>query len=134
MDQVGVGIIGSGFVSEIHVEAFGRVPNARVVACASPHNAGTFAAKHGVPKHFSDYRDMLALPEVDVVLLALPNFLHCQACEDAASAKKHVICEKPLAMTLDEADRMIAACQANGVLLMYAEELCFTPKYVRAKQ
>jgi len=134
MDQVGVGIIGSGFVSEIHVEAFGRVPNARVVACASPHNAATFAAKHGIPKHFPDYRAMLELPEVDVVLLALPNYLHCQACEDAAGAGKHVICEKPLCPTLDEADRMIAACRRAGVHLMYAEELCFTPKYVRAKQ
>ncbi len=134
MDQVGVGIIGSGFVSEIHVEAFGMVPNARVVACASPHNAATFAAKHGIPKHFPDYRAMLELPEVDVVLLALPNTLHCQACEDAAAAGKHVICEKPLCPTLDEADRMIAACRRAGVHLMYAEELCFTPKYVRAKQ
>ena len=136
MNQVGVGIIGSQFVAEIHAEAFRQVPNARVLAAASPNpeHIAAFAAKHGIPKHFTDYRDLLALPEVDLVTLALPNYLHAQACCDAARAKKHVVCEKPLAMTLDEADLMIATCAAEGVKLMYAEELCFTPKYVRAKQ
>jgi len=101
--------------------------NAQVVAVASPNNAAAFAAKHGIPRHFSDYHDLLALPEVEVVLLGLPNTYHCQAACDAAAAKKHVICEKPLCPTLAEADRMIAACRDNGVHLMYAEELCFTP-------
>src|SRR5262249_18395883 len=51
-----------------------------------------------------------------------------------AAAGKHVVCEKPLCLNLEEADRMIAACQKAGVKLMYAEELCFTPKYVRLKR
>ncbi|MDI9584254.1 MAG: Gfo/Idh/MocA family oxidoreductase [Acidobacteriota bacterium] len=136
MDQVGIGIIGSGFVSEIHVESIKRMHNARAVAVASPTPAHVeaFAAKHGIPKHFTDYRAVLDLPEVDVVLICLPNDLHCQVCCDAALAKKHVICEKPLCPTLAEADRMIDTCREQGVKLMYAEELCFTPKYVRAKQ
>jgi predicted dehydrogenase len=77
---------------------------------------------------------MLDLAEVDVVSLCLPNDLHCRAAIDAADAGKHVICEKPLCATLSEADRMIGACRDAGVKLMYAEELCFTPKYVRAKE
>jgi predicted dehydrogenase len=52
---------------------------------------------------------------------------------DAAVAGKHIICEKPLCKTLEEADMMIDACKAKGVLLLYAEELLFAPKYVRAK-
>ena len=52
----------------------------------------------------------------------------------AAPAGKHVICEKPLCPTLEEADEMIAAGRDAGVMLMYAEELCFAPKYVRAKE
>ena len=52
---------------------------------------------------------------------------------DAAKAGKHVICEKPLCRTLEEADQMIDACRKQGVLLLYAEELFFAPKYVRAK-
>jgi myo-inositol 2-dehydrogenase/D-chiro-inositol 1-dehydrogenase len=136
MQEIGVGIIGSGFVAEIHVEAFRRVPNARIVAVASPTQgkAADFARRHGIPDAFTDYRQMLELAEVHVVDLALPNDFHCQATELAAAAGKHVICEKPLATTLLEADRMIAACRNAGVHLMYAEELCFTPKYVRAKK
>ena len=57
-----------------------------------------------------------------------------QATIDAANAGKHVICEKPLCKTLEEADEMIETCKRQGVLLMYAEELCFAPKYMRAKQ
>ena len=114
----------------------GRVPQAKVVAVASPTEAHVkpFAQKHHIPRCFTDYRELLGLKEVQVVSLCLPNDLHCQATEDAAKAGKHVICEKPLCMNLQEADRMIAACKRAGVKLMYAEELCFTPKYVRAKQ
>jgi predicted dehydrogenase len=135
MEQVGVGIIGSGFIAEIHAESFKRLANARLVAVASPTEgkAQGFAERHGVGEWFTDYRELLALPSVDVVLLCLPNDRHCEATVAAAAAGKHVICEKPLCVTLEEADRMIAACREAGVQLMYAEELCFTPKYVRAK-
>jgi predicted dehydrogenase len=69
----------------------------------------------------------------EVVDICLPNFLHAKATLLAAAAKKHVIIEKPLAITLEEADQMIVACQTNSVKLMYAEELCFAPKYERAR-
>jgi myo-inositol 2-dehydrogenase / D-chiro-inositol 1-dehydrogenase len=132
---LGIGILGSQFIAAIHVEAFRQVPDARVVAVASPteQHVKAFAAKHDIPRWFTDYRDLLRLPEVQMVSLCLPNYLHCQATVDAARAGKHVICEKPLCMNLAEADRMIAACKQAGVQLMYAEELCFTPKYVRAR-
>src|SRR5262245_24851348 len=77
---------------------------------------------------------MYELPDLDLVVLGLPNDLHCDATVAAAAAGKHVVCEKPLCLNLAEADRMIDACRRAGVLLMYAEELCFTPKYVRLKQ
>ncbi|HEV3119858.1 MAG TPA: Gfo/Idh/MocA family oxidoreductase [Gemmataceae bacterium] len=136
MDQVGVGIIGSQFIAELHIEAFKRVPQAKVVAVASPTDAHVkgLAQKHHISRWFTDYRDLLSQKDVQMVSLCLPNDLHCQVTEDAAKAGKHIICEKPLCMNLQEAERMIAACQRAGVKLMYAEELCFTPKYVRAKQ
>jgi len=134
--KVGVGILGSQFVAEIHAESYRMAPDAELVAVASPTpgHAEQFARKHGIPHAFTDYRQLLALPEVDLVDLCLTNAMHCQATVDAAGAGKHVICEKPLCMNLAEADRMIAACREAGVQLMYAEELCFTPKYVRAKR
>lgn len=135
--KVGVGIIGSQFVADIHAESYReKVPDAELVAVASPTpgNAEACAKKYGIPHAFTDNRRLLELPEIDLVDLCLPNDLHCQATIDAAAAGKHVICEKPLAMNLAEADRMIAACRQQNVKLMYAEELCFTPKYVRAKR
>ncbi|MCS6774903.1 MAG: Gfo/Idh/MocA family oxidoreductase [Chloroherpetonaceae bacterium] len=134
---VKVGLIGSGFVADIHAHAFRHfVPDAEVIAVASPTpgKAAEFARARGIPHAFEDYRQMLAMPEIDMVTLSLPNDLHCQATLDAAAAGKHVVCEKPLCRTLEEADRMIEACRRAGVLLMYAEELLFAPKYVRAKQ
>ena len=66
-------------------------------------------------------------------LLLLHHFLGLYFV-DAAAAGKHVVCEKPLAMNLEECDKMIAACPYTGVLLMYAEDMMFAPKYVRAKE
>jgi predicted dehydrogenase len=65
--------------------------------------------------------------------ICLPNFLHADACIKAAKAGKHIIIEKPLAVTLEEADAMIDACKKANVKLMYAEELCFAPKYERVR-
>jgi len=135
MDKVGVGIIGSGFVADLHAHAMRHVPEIDLVAVASPTpgKARAFAAERGVPHAFEDYRELLSRADVHMVTLALPNDRHAEAAIAAARAKKHVVCEKPLCRTLEEADRMIAACREAGVLLMYAEELLFAPKYVRAK-
>jgi predicted dehydrogenase len=136
MNSVRVGLVGSQFVSTIHAEALKRVPRAELFAVASPtaSHAEQFARRHGVRHAFRDYSKLLEAPEVDLVVLGCPNDLHCQFTELAAAAGKHVVCEKPLCLNLAEADRMIAACRQAGVKLMYAEELCFTPKYVRLKK
>jgi myo-inositol 2-dehydrogenase/D-chiro-inositol 1-dehydrogenase len=137
MDKVGVALIGCGFVAEIHADCYNRfVRDARVAAVVGRSDAKTrtFAERFGIPRRFTDYRDALALDEVHIADLCLPNYLHAELTIAAAGAGKHVICEKPLCLNLGEADRMIAACAQAGVHLMYAEELCFAPKYVRAKQ
>ena len=132
---VKVGLIGAGFVSGLHMHAFKNfVRDAEVIAVASPQHARKFAKEQGIPNAFEDYREMLKMKELDIVTIAIPNHLHCQAALDIAQAGKHIICEKPLCKTLEEADMMIEATAKAGVLLMYAEELCFAPKYVRAKQ
>jgi len=136
MRSIGVGLIGSGFVSRLHAAALRTVPDAALLAAASPteEHVRRFAAEFGMGRWFTDYRRLLDLAEVDLVVIGAPNDLHCRITVDAAAAGKHVVCEKPLAMNLAEADRMIAACRQAGVKLMYAEELCFAPKYVRLKQ
>jgi myo-inositol 2-dehydrogenase / D-chiro-inositol 1-dehydrogenase len=135
MKTIRVGLVGSQFVSTIHLEALRSVPATEVVAVtsATEAHARAFAERHGIPRWFTDYRKMYELPDLDLVVLGLPNDLHCDATVSAAAAGKHILCEKPLCLNLAEADRMIDACRAAGVKLMYAEELCFTPKYVRLK-
>jgi myo-inositol 2-dehydrogenase / D-chiro-inositol 1-dehydrogenase len=132
--KIKIGLVGTGFVGDIHAATFKNwVRDAEVVAVASPHNAGHFASERGIPRPYSDYRELVNDPEIDVVDIGIPNDLHCQVVLAAAKAGKHVIVEKPLCVTLEEADLMIEACQKAGVLLMYAEELLFAPKYVRVK-
>ncbi|MFO1501869.1 MAG: Gfo/Idh/MocA family oxidoreductase [Verrucomicrobiota bacterium] len=135
--RVKVGIIGSQFQADIHAESFRLMPDeAEVVAVASPTpgNAEAFARKHRLPRSYTDYRQLLADREIEMITIAAPNQLHAVMTVDAANAGKHIVCEKPLAMTLEEADLMIDTCRRKGVLLLYAEELFFTPKYVKAKQ
>jgi predicted dehydrogenase len=110
--KVKVGIIGSQFQADIHAASFQIMPeDAEVVAVASPTpgNAAELAERYNIQ-------------------------LHCQMTLDIANAGKHVVCEKPLCMTLEEADLMVETCKEQGVLFMYAEELYFTPKYVKAKE
>lgn len=135
--KVKVGIIGSQFEADIHAASFQIMPEeAEVVAVASPTpgHAEALAKKYGIPRVFLDYREMLREPDIEMVTITAPNYLHAQMTIDIARAGKHVVCEKPLCMTLAEADEMIDVCRREGVLLMYAEELFFTPKYVKAKE
>ncbi len=135
--KVKVGIIGSQFEADIHAAAFQMAADeAEVVAVASPTpgHAAELARRYGIARWYLDYREMLAQPEIEMATIAAPNQLHARMAEDIARAGKHVVCEKPLAMTLEEADAMIDACRRQGVLLMYAEELFFTPKYLKAKE
>ncbi len=133
--KVGVGLIGSQFISTIHAEALKSVPDAEIVAVmsATESQVKAFAKNFGIPKWFTDLDAFLALPELDMVLIGVPNHLHCEITVKAAQAKKHIVIEKPLCLNLVEADKMIETCKHNKVKLMYAEELCFTPKYVRLK-
>jgi predicted dehydrogenase len=134
--KINVGLIGSQFISSIHADSVKRCSDANLFAVASPTagNAQTFAQRFQMPHAFQDYKKMLEMPEVAMVVLGVPNDLHCQIALDCLAAGKHVVLEKPLCLNLAEANRMIAAARSAKLKLMYAEELCFAPKYVRLKQ
>jgi myo-inositol 2-dehydrogenase / D-chiro-inositol 1-dehydrogenase len=137
MPRVKIGIVGSRFQAECIAASVKAMPEeAEVVAVASPTpgNAEAFARKHGIPSFYADYREMLRDPQIEMISISAPNYLHARITIDAARAGKHVVCEKPLCVTLEEADAMIDTCNSAGVLLLYAEELFFAPKYVKAKQ
>ena len=132
---VGVGFLGSQFVSGIHARALGRNLNAKLVGVASPTpgNAEAFAETYGLPHHWTDHRPLLERDDIDMVVIGTPNDTHCPLVLDCAAAGKHVVLEKPMCLSMAEADSMVAACKDAGVLFMYAEEVCFAPKYVRMK-
>lgn len=137
MKPISIGIIGSQFQAECHAASIATIRSEmEVCAVASPTagNAQAFAKRHGIPRVYTDYRELLKDTGIEAVTITTPNALHCEMTVAAAEAGKHVICEKPLCVTLEEADAMIEACRRHGVLLMYAEELLFTPKYVKAKE
>lgn len=137
MTKTKVALLGAGFIADIHIESYHRfVSDAEVVAVFTrkPDRAKAFAKKHRIARWFSDLDQTIADSGCDVVDVCLPNFLHHRAVTTAARAGKHVIIEKPLAMTLEQADEMIAVCRENGSKLMYAEELCFAPKYEHVRK
>jgi len=123
--KVGVGLIGSQFIASIHADSFQKIKDAELLAVMSP--------TPGHASKFAELDAMLALEEIDMVVLGAPNFLHCEITLKVAAAGKHIVVEKPFCLNLTQADRMIEACKNAGVKLMYAEELCFAPKYVRLK-
>jgi predicted dehydrogenase len=137
MTKVKIGIVGSRFQADCIAASVKAMPEeAEVVAVASPTpgHAEAFAKRHGIPSFHTDYRALLRDPAVEMISISAPNNLHAPITIEAARAGKHVVCEKPLCLTLEEADAMIDACSQAGVLLLYAEELFFAPKYVKAKQ
>jgi predicted dehydrogenase len=135
-DRLKVGIIGSMFAAELHMSAYRRLPHVEVAAVAAKtvEEAKPFADKYGITKVYGDYQQLLALPEIDLVSVAVPNFLHHDVVLAVCQAKKHMICEKPLATSVADAEDMAAAVRKSGVKFMYAEDWIFAPSLLRAKQ
>src|SRR5205814_1512362 len=110
--RVKVGIIGSQFQAGIHAASLQIMPHeAEVVAIASPTpgNAAALAKRFRIPRVFADYREMLRERDIEMVTIAAPNSLHADMTRDIAAAGKHIVCEKPLAMTIAEWARTFMA-------------------------
>ena len=117
---VRVGIIGAGGISRFHIRGYLATPLAQVVAICDvmPEPAAAVAAEFGIPGVDAGYEALLARPEVDAVSICTPNDSHAPAAIAAARAGKHVLCEKPLALTVAEGEAMLAAAEAAGVCHM----------------
>lgn len=133
MRRVRVGLIGAGTIAQsAHLPAMRRLrAELELVAVADirPEVAERTARRYGAADWYSDYRQILARDDIDLVDICTPEFLHAEQVVAAAEAGKHVLCEKPIAATLDEADAMIAAARAAGTLLMIGHSRRFTPRY-----
>lgn len=114
------GLIGCGDISEKRVApALREAPGSRLVAVARARAelAAEFAARHGVPRWYSDWRELVADPELDAVYVATPVRFHVEQTIAAAEAGKHVLSEKPMALNVAECERMIGAARQHGVRL-----------------
>ncbi len=131
---LGFAIIGAGLVARYHAAAIERTPGARLVAvCRSdPARAKETATQFGVPC-LTDYAALLARADVDAVCICTPSGLHAEQTIAAARAGKHVLVEKPIALTLADADAMIAACEQAGIRLGVALQRRTEPEFKRVQ-
>jgi predicted dehydrogenase len=118
MKKLRVAVIGTGFIGPVHAEAVRRNPDlAELVAIAgsSEEAAGEAAASLNVPFHSGDYRNVLDRDDVDLVHICTPNYLHYPMVRDCFENGKHVLCEKPLAMTSGEARDLLRLAEEKGL-------------------
>jgi predicted dehydrogenase len=118
------------------IPGMGRAANVEVLGIASRDvdRARTVAAELGIPRAYGSYEDLLEDPDIDAVYIPVPNHLHARWTIEAARHGKHVLCEKPLAMTAAEARTMVDACRDAGVLLMEAFMYRLHPSWVAVRE
>ncbi|MCL4236505.1 MAG: Gfo/Idh/MocA family oxidoreductase [Deltaproteobacteria bacterium] len=135
-DRIRVGIIGGGRIADMHAPGYLDRDDARILAVCdvSAEVAERRAREWGATRIYLDYRDVLADPEIDAVEILTPHHLHRQMVCDAATARKHVSVQKPMALTIPECDEMISACFYAGVQLKVFENFVFYPPFVMAKR
>ncbi len=124
-------IIGVGWAGERQVQAIRELDRKVEVVGLMDSDADFLAEKAaelGITRTFSDYQDTLADDDIDAVSICTPHHLHCPMALEATAAGKHILVEKPIAMTVEDATRMIEAADASGVRLYVAENLAYTPQ------
>ena len=114
-----VGIIGLGYIGVQHLQKFSDVAGVEVIAVADSNEDGLENAtkSYEIANKFNDYNDLIALTNIDLVVVALPNYLHARVTIAALEAGHHVLCEKPMATTLQDADAMCVAAKRTGRVL-----------------
>jgi myo-inositol 2-dehydrogenase/D-chiro-inositol 1-dehydrogenase len=126
--RVNVALVGAGRIARVHAAAYRGVAPGRLVACTDPVEA----AAEGLARDFGlevapDLDALLADPDIDAVLIASPNAMHAGQTIAALRAGKHVFCQKPIALTLADADRVVAEAAATDRILQFGFMLRFTP-------
>ena len=130
-----IAILGSGFIARFYAESLHsqrRKDYLVMVYSRNEKNAKRFAEDYNLPHHTTSMEEAIAHPDVEVVLISLPNHLHEAAVRECAKYKKHVICTKPLGRTAEEAKSMLDMVEEAGIFGGYLEDLCYTPKFLKS--
>jgi len=128
--MLGTGLIGDFYTQTLHGQR--GADRVRVVYSRSEARGRAFSERWDIPEHTTDLEAAIRHADTDVVVVALPNHLHEEAVTAVAAAGKAVLCTKPLGRTAEEAQRMLAAAERAGVFAGYLEDLCYTPKTLKA--
>jgi predicted dehydrogenase len=134
--RIRVGIVGAGEISGHHIRGYlqaGEFAQVTAIADIDAERAHRRVEAIGNAEVFVDYREMIASPLVDAIDICLPHQLHSDAIVAAAAAGKHILCEKPLCLTLEEADVVTDAVATAGVTLMCAHNQLFLPAVAPAR-
>jgi predicted dehydrogenase len=130
-----LGIVGLGYIGQLHLRHALKLPNAEVLAVADTSPKALEKAKAlGVKDTFKDYNEMLKNPEIDAILISLPTHLHLKCTQQAAEAKKAVFLEKPIAVTVQDAKEIIAVAERNSAKLMLGYPLRFNSHFMQIKE
>ena len=127
LHQLRAGVIGTGFIGPVHVEALRRLGISVTALCDLPDRVSAAAVRLGIPHAFSDYRQLLRSPDVDVVHITVPNRFHCEMALATLEIGKHCICEKPLAMNTAETQRIVRAAQRSRCVFAVNYNVRFYP-------
>ena len=135
-DPLRIGIIGAGRIGRVHAESIAfRLPQARAIAITDANRASAeeVAALYGIPTVAASSAELLANPDIDAVLICSSTDTHAQLIVDAASAGKHIFCEKPIALELNDIDRALAAVEKAGVKLQIGFNRRFDANFARVQ-
>jgi predicted dehydrogenase len=135
MNKVKVGIIGAGFIGRVHVEALRRLGYVDVVAISEKDQAtaDSAASELRIPKAYGNSEDLLKDKEIQAVHIATLNHLHYPLAKKAMELGKHVLCEKPLAMTSAEADDLLKTAEKTGVVHAICHNMRYYPMVKQAR-
>jgi predicted dehydrogenase len=132
-----IAMLGTGLIGRFYVMSllnFRGKDEIKVVCSSKIENAKKFAEEFGIPRSTTDMSEAIRNPEIDTVIIGLPNYLHKKAVLLAAEAGKSILCTKPLAISGPEAFEMLEAVEKAGVFHGYLEDLVYTPKTMKALQ
>ena len=133
MANIRIGIIGAKFAGVFHMEVWKTIPGAEVIAMAdlSEEARLEFQKKFNILKTYGDGFELIKDPDIDVVDICVPNYLHAKIAAAAMREGKNVICEKPFATTMDDAHQVMEAQVKSGMRYFYAEDWLFVPALQR---
>jgi predicted dehydrogenase len=135
MKKIKWGVIGAGGIADRKtIPGMLQAANSELVHVMDVKNAAAIADKHGVPRCSDRVEDLLADEEVDAVYIATPVMYHFEQIRAAAEAGKHILCEKPLTMTSEQAHEAVALCDANGVKLQEGYMMRFHGAHQKIKE